>query len=452
MTNEDPFKGWYQQQQPPAGDPADATRDMTMRSPMPGSDATQDMTMRSPMPPAGGPGAGAGAGRPGVAGPGANDPGYGGQGQGYSGQGYGGAPPGGAWPAQPPASSSPGSGYSYGTGYGNPPARTGRRWRFWGRKGRRGRRITLIIGIVVLVLIASLAGSYFWVDGKLHKSVALPAFTGTSAGTNWLIAGSDQRTGISRAERAKLHLGSVGADASDSLMLLHMGGPRPVLVSIPRDSYVPIPGHGSNKINAALAFGGPKLLVQTVETVTGLRIDHYMSIGFGGLAGVVNSVGGVRICVKAAIAPDPFSGFKGMKAGCHNLSGPQAIAFVRDRHSFATSDLQRIEDQRAFLSALLSKATSPGVYLNPFTALPFASTAAGAIAVDKGTSLYDLLQAALALRGPQTGTVPIANAALQTNAGEAVQWNHAQALALFNALKDNKPVPKGLLTGTKVGS
>jgi anionic cell wall polymer biosynthesis LytR-Cps2A-Psr (LCP) family protein len=160
----------------------------------------------------------------------------------------------------------------------------------------------------------------------------------------------------------------------------------------------------------------------------------------------------VRICVKAAIAPDPFSGFKGMKAGCHNLSGPQAIAFVRDRHSFATSDLQRIEDQRAFLSALLSKATSPGVYLNPFTAVPFASTAAGAIAVDKGTSLYDLLQAALALRGPQTGTVPIANAALQTNAGEAVQWNHAQALALFNALKDNKPVPKGLLTGTKVGS
>jgi LCP family protein required for cell wall assembly len=338
------------------------------------------------------------------------------------------------------------------TPYGAPPVKRGRRWRFWGQPGRRGRRITLVIGIVVLLLIASVAGTYFWVDGKLHKTVTLPAFTGTSAGTNWLIAGSDQRTGISRTERAKLHLGAQGAGASDSLMLLHTGGGKAVLISIPRDSYVPIPGHGYNKINAALAFGGPKLLVQTVESVTGLRINHYMSIGFVGLAGVVNSVGGVRICVKTAIQPDSFSGFKGMKAGCHNLSGTQAIAFVRDRHSFATSDLQRIADQRAFLSALLSKATSPGVYLNPFTALPFASTAAGSIAVDKGTSLYDLIQVATALKNPETGTVPIANANFQTSAGDAVQWNKTQALALFNALKDNKPVPKGLLTGTKVGA
>jgi LCP family protein required for cell wall assembly len=436
MTDEDPFKGWYQQQQPPAGNQADETRDMTIASPMPA------------------PGGGAGTGGPGVAGPGVNSPGYGNQG--YGGPG-GGAGQGGAWPAQPPATSSPGGpggpgGYSYGTQYGTTPVKGGRRWRFWGQPGRRGRRIALIIGIVVLLIIASVAGTYFWVDGKLHKTVTLPAFTGTSAGTNWLIAGSDQRTGISRTERAKLHLGSEGADASDSLMLLHMGGPKPVLVSIPRDSYVPIPGHGYNKINAALAFGGPKLLVQTVEEVTGLRIDHYMSIGFVGLAGVVNSVGGVRICVTAAIPPDSYSGFKGMARGCHNLSGTQAIAFVRDRHSFATSDLQRIEDQRAFLKALLSKATSPGVYLNPFTALPFASTAAGAIVVDKGTSLYDLIQVAQAMGNPETGTVPIANAALQTNAGEAVQWDRAKALALFNALKDNKPVPKGLLTGTKVGS
>jgi LCP family protein required for cell wall assembly len=379
-----------------------------------------------------------------------NRPGNGGQGyggQGYGNQGPGGPGPGGAWPAQPPPTSSP-----YGTPYGTPPTRRGRRWRFWGQPGRRGRRIVLIIVIVLLLIIASLAGSYFWIDGKLHKSVTLPAFTGTSAGTNWLIAGSDQRTGISRAERARLHLGAEGADASDSLMLLHMGSGTPVLISIPRDSYVPIPGHGYNKINAALAFGGPTLLVQTVESVTGLRIDHYMSIGFVGLAGVVNSVGGVRICVTKAIQPDSYSGFKGMAAGCHNLSGTQAIAFVRDRHSFATSDLQRIEDQRAFLKALLSKATSPGVYLNPFTAFPFASTAAGAIAVDKGASLYDLIQVAQGMGNPETGTVPIANAALQTSAGEAVQWDRTKALALFNALKDNKPVPKGLLTGTKVGS
>ena len=91
------------------------------------------------------------------------------------------------------------------------------------------------------------------------------------------------------------------------------------------------------------------------------------------------------------------------------------------------------------------------MYLNPFTALPFASTAASSIAVDKGASLQDLLQAAFALRGPETGTVPVANANFQTSAGDAVLWNRTQALELFNALKAGKPVPAGLLSGTKVG-
>jgi LCP family protein required for cell wall assembly len=461
MSDEDPWQGWYQAEQPPGG--------------VPGSDATRDMTISSRMPPAPGNGAGGGRGawpeQPPPSSPGGPGTPYGGGGRsgggrsggssgGSGGSGYGGGSSGGSGY---PGGSGGGSGSGYGGGpgygpaYGTPtsggaPARGGgRRWRFWGQPGRRGRRIALIIGVVVIVIIAGVGGTYFWVNGKLNRTVSLPATTVTSAGTNWLIAGSDQRTGISRSERAELHLGADGADASDSLLLLHMGAGKPVLISIPRDSYVPIPGHGSNKINAALAIGGPTLLVQTVESVTGLKIDHYMGIGFGGLADVVNTVGGVRICVKTAIQPDSYSGFKGMAAGCHNLSGTQAIAFVRDRHSFATSDLQRIQDQRAFLSALLSKATSPGVYLNPFTALPFASTAASSIAVDKGTSLYALVQAAFALRAPETGTVPIANANFATSAGDAVLWNQAQALELFNALKAGKPVPAGLLSGTKLG-
>jgi len=360
-----------------------------------------------------------------------------------------GAPAGGrGWPSQPPPVSDPrepGEPYRGGTPYRG----GGRRWRFWGQPGRRGRRIALIAGLVVLLLIVVAAGSYFWADGKLNKSVTLPASTATSAGTNWLIVGSDSRQGLSRSQDDALHLGTVGADASDSLMLLHMGGPKPVLISIPRDSYVPIPGHGENKINAALAYGGPTLLVQTVENVTGLRINHYMGIGFGGLVSVVNTVGGVRICLSSAIQ-DSYSGVN-LSKGCHNLNGTQALAFVRDRHSFATSDLQRIQDQRAFLKALLSKATSPGVYLNPFTAYPFASTAASSIAVDKGTSLWDLIQAGLALRGAQTGTVPIANASYPTSAGDSVLWNKTEALQLFGALQDNKPVPSGLLSGTTVG-
>jgi LCP family protein required for cell wall assembly len=418
MSENDPWQSWYQET--PPTDPASADRTVSM--PQPSNRPSFEPT----------PGSG-----------GAGGYGAGGYGSGASGGG------GGGWGAQPPLVSPPGTPPVGAPGRGGPGG--GRKWRFWGQPGRHGRRIALVIGVVIALLIAGTAGTYFWVNGKLDRSVALPAFTGTSAGTNWLIVGSDSRKGLTRTEIDQDHVGfDFGTSSSDSLMLLHMGSGKPVLISIPRDSYVPIPGHGSNKINAALAFGGPALLVKTVESVTGLRINHYMGIGFGGLVSVVNTVGGVRICLKTAVDDTSYSGAK-LSAGCHNLNGTQALAFVRDRHSFATSDLQRIQDQRAFLKALLAKATGPGVYLNPFTSLPFASTAASSIAVDKGTSLYDLMQAAFALRNPVTGTVPIANASLQTNAGDSVEWNRSQALELFNALQKDKPVPAGLLTGTKVG-
>jgi LCP family protein required for cell wall assembly len=353
----------------------------------------------------------------------------------------------GAWPSQPPARSRPGGGEPERWGLGG---RGGRRWRFWGQPGRRGRRIALVLGVVVVVLIAGFAGTYSWLNGKLNKSVTLPATSLTSAGTNWLITGSDSRAGLSRAEIDALHVGfDEGTLNSDSIMLLHLGSGRPVLISIPRDSYVDIPGHGMNKMNAALAYGGARLLIQTVENVTGLKIDHYMGIGFAGLVAVVNKIGGVPICLKTAIS-DSYSGVH-LAAGCHNLNGVQALAFVRDRHSFPTEDLQRIQDQRAFLSALLKKATSPGVFLNPFTALPFGSTAASSMSVDTGTSLLDLVQVASALRDPETGTVPIANNNYYTSAGDTVQWNTAQATELFKALKTDSPIPPGLLSGTKIG-
>src|ERR1700761_1885085 len=341
-------------------------------------------------------------------------------------------------------------------GWGPPPGRSpagprpgGRRRRFWGQPGRRGRRIALILTTVVVIIIVAVAGSYIWLDGKLNRDVTLPASAVTSSGTNWLITGSDTRSGLSRTEKAQLHVGSDTDTNSDSLMLLHLGGPTPVLISIPRDSYVEIPGHGMNKINAALGIGGPSLLVQTVETATGLNINHYMGIGFEGLVDVTNKVGGVNICLKQAVQ-DTDSGVN-LKAGCQTLNGTEALEFVRDRHSFATGDLQRVQDQRAFLKALLSKATSPSVFLNPFKALPFGSSAAGSMSVDQGTHLYDLIKAGLGLRGPETGTVPIANADLQTSAGDSVEWDHTKATELFSALKNNQAVPTDLLSGTATG-
>jgi LCP family protein required for cell wall assembly len=350
------------------------------------------------------------------------------------------------WPAQPPDAPARRQQPSRGP-YGPPPG--GRRWRFWGQPGRRGRRITLILCTVVVLIIALVAGSYVWLDGKLNRDVTLPASTATSAGENWLISGTDTRSGLSRTQKDELHVGSDVDNNSDSLMLLHLGGPAPVLISIPRDSYVPIPGHGDNKINAALGYGGPALLVQTVESVTGLKINHYMGIGFEGLVDVTNKIGGVNICLKTAVK-DTNSGVN-LPAGCQTLNGTQALEFVRDRDSFATGDLQRIQDQREYLKALLSKATSPSVVLNPFKALPFGSSAASSVSVDQGTHLYNLIKVALALRNPETGTVPVANADYQTSAGDSVLWNQSEATQLFTALKNNQAVPANLLGSTQTG-
>jgi LCP family protein required for cell wall assembly len=268
------------------------------------------------------------------------------------------------------------------------------------------------------------------------------------AGQNGLITGSDSRAGLTRAQKRQLHTGAAAGHRSDTILILHIpsNGGRAVLISLPRDSYVNIPGYGQNKINAAYSFGGPKLLAETVQNNTGLRIEHYIGIGFGGLVNVVDAVGGVRMCLPTPIH-DPASGLN-LKAGCQTLSGAEALGYVRTRHTFANQDLQREQNQRLFLRALLRKMTSPTTLLNPFASLPAAFAAPAAVKVDTNTHLYQLLQLALALRNPQTTTVPIANANYSTAAGDAVLWDNARANQLFRDLNHDRPVPKSLLTGS----
>jgi LCP family protein required for cell wall assembly len=310
--------------------------------------------------------------------------------------------------------------------------------------------------VVVAVLLILVVAAYFFFDAKLHRRNVLADYSGRpaqGAGQNWLITGSDSRQGLSSSQERRFSTGfDVSGHRSDTVMVLHIpsNGEPPVLVSLPRDSYVPIPGNGYNKINAAYAFGGPKLLAQTVQNATGLRIDHSMEIGFGGLVRVVNAVGGVRMCFKTPVH-DSYSGVN-LKAGCHTLSGGQALSFVRDRHSFGTSDLQRVQDQRLFMSALLRKVTSPATFLNPFSAVPATFGATGALTVDRGTHLYQLLEVAFALRHPKTTTVPISGSIFTPAVGDALQWDHAKASLLFNDLNQDKHVPKSLLSGSHLGS
>jgi LCP family protein required for cell wall assembly len=347
-----------------------------------------------------------------------------------------------AWPAQPPSRSwtTGGAPSSGGGGYGR------RGWRRWLRPRRL---LAILAGLVVLILLAGVA-VYFSVNSKLTKADVLVPTSLPSAGTNWLITGSDSRAGLNRQQENQLSLGhDISGNRSDTIMVLHVpaNGTRPTLVSLPRDSYVHIPGHGYNKLNAAYAIGGPRLLVSTVQNATKLPINHYMGIGFGGLVSVVNDVGGVQMCLKAPMK-DPKAGLN-LKAGCQVLNGDQALGFVRTR-AFSTGDLQREQDQRLLIKGILAKMTSAGTLANPFAIIPAANGAAAAITIDQGTGLTQLISVAFALRNPVTTAVPVASLGVSTSVGSAVTWNTAAATEFFGDLAHDTPLPRNLISGTSV--
>jgi LCP family protein required for cell wall assembly len=308
----------------------------------------------------------------------------------------------------------------------------------------------VLLGVVV-VLVIVIVGGYFYLDSRLVRESALMNYTGRPAdtpGTNWLIVGSDSRAGLSKQQRKEYATGTAAGRRTDSMMLMHTGSGGTTLVSLPRDSYVPIPGHGSNKLNAAFAFGGPQLLVRTVEQATGVHIDHYAEIGFGGFVGVVDAVGGVRLCIKEPMK-DPKAGLD-LKKGCQTLNGGQALGYVRTRAS-ARADLDRVDRQRQFFSALISKANSPGVLLNPFRSVPMALHVTDNFSVDQGDDLVDLIGLMWSMKGVGSGdgvttTVPVGGFGSSPAAGSYLTWDRTKATKLFNALKTDTAVPKDAIS------
>ena len=180
------------------------------------------------------------------------------------------------------------------------------------------------------------------ISGHVARVSAGTAGAPSTGPLNILVAGVDRRTGLTRAQQLRLHVGRVASSNSDTLMIVHVTADhRSVsVISLPRDSWVEIPGHGMNKINAAFGLGGVKLMVRTVEQNTGLVINDYAEVNFLGFVKIVNALGGVDICLPTAVN-DPYSGLD-MTAGKHHVNGVQALMFARDRHSFALSDFQRI--------------------------------------------------------------------------------------------------------------
>ncbi|MEO7754403.1 MAG: LCP family protein [Terracoccus sp.] len=329
------------------------------------------------------------------------------------------------------------------------------------RPSRRRHRLRRVLVVVVLLLVASLAW-LVWVPVSAWNSVARVDNVPTgqrpvdTSGYNYLLVGSDSRAGLTTAQRKALTTGSAEGQRTDTIMIVHVSesGGKPVMVSIPRDSYVPIPDHNSNKINAAYAIGGPQLLTATVEGATGIHLDGYVEIGLGGFADVVDSVGGVRLCVPRDMV-DPKAGID-LKKGCQTLAGADALGYVRSRYEDPMGDIGRAARQRQFLGALMKKAATPSTVLLPWRYTSFADAAAGGIAVGQDTGLMDAVRVLQAMRSVSNDeglslSVPTSDLAYRTNNGLAVKWDTAQAKALFSALKNDEPLtepPPGTTSAT----
>lgn len=315
----------------------------------------------------------------------------------------------------------------------------------------RRRRWPKVLLVLVLLFGFAVVGGYFYLDSRLHRTEALSDYPGRPAagpGTNWLIVGSDSRQGLTRQQQRSLATGFAAGGRTDTMLLLHIGAAGTTLISLPRDSYLPIPGHDPNKLNAAFAFGGPKLLVRTVEQATDVRIDHYAEIGFGGFVGVVDAIGGVRMCPGTAMK-DPKAGLD-LKPGCQTLNGAQALGYVRTRAT-PRADLDRVAHQREFFGALLSKATSLGVVLNPFQSVPLALHATDNFTVDQGDHLVDLMDLLWTMRGAGSGggvttTVPVGGFGSAPGVGSYLRWDRAKASALFGAVRTDGKVPANVIT------
>ncbi|ESQ00135.1 Transcriptional regulator [Streptomyces sp. GBA 94-10 4N24] len=318
----------------------------------------------------------------------------------------------------------------------------------WGRRVKVGLVTFLVAALVVSV------GTYMWASSKLRGEVDLAKVIERpeeGEGTNYLIVGSDSRDGMTDDDKKRLHTGSAEGKRTDSMMILHVGSNGNTMVSLPRDSEVEIPSFkGSDsgklfpaqgrrvKLNAAYAEDGPELLVRTVEYNTGLRIDHYAEIGFGGFANIVDALGGVEMDIPKAFK-DKKSGAD-FQAGKQTLDGQQALAFVRTRYAFAGSDLDRTKNQQKFLATLADQAATPSTVLNPFRLYPTLGAGLDTLIVDKDMGLFDLASMFWAMKGLTGGEGTSMNMPISGSNGGNLVWDKAKKDQLMQQLRNDEKV------------
>jgi LCP family protein required for cell wall assembly len=316
------------------------------------------------------------------------------------------------------------------------------------KPGRKRRWIRLfVVAVLVVVLVAALVivGVGVWVDRSLHRQAVLADYPGRPTaghGTTWLFVGSDSRNDLTPQQESEYSTGDENRSGlTDTIMLIHVpslwSSTSPTVVSIPRDATAQIPDYGTGKINSAFSLGGGSLLVRTVEQTTHLHVDHYAEIGFLGVADVVDAVGGVPICLPEAVHEEEYAHVD-LDAGCQTLDGRDALGYVRTRYAFPDADLRRVKNQREFLTALLHRAASPAVWLNPLRWFSMPRAVIGALTVDEGAHVWDLARLGWALNGsPVMLTVP-------NNSGD-VEWSSDDVSRLFTALENDDAIPAELL-------
>lgn len=272
------------------------------------------------------------------------------------------------------------------------------------RKRRRWLRIVLISAAVVVVGAVAASAAYLYsIDRSITQSIkrenVMPAETPTAAGQsarpssdpeasgalNFVLLGSDSRDP-----------GDSGAGRSDSIMVVHLNKAHDeaFITSFPRDMWVDIPGHGQGKINAAFAYGGTQLMIQTLESLLGTRMDHVVMVDFEGFIELTESLGGVTVTNRTAFSSHGFD----YPEGEITIAGEEALWFVRERKSLPNGDLDRAENQRNVIKAIVAKGLSPDMIANPATFTDFIGGVAQHVTVDSNLSDQTIRDLALSLR------------------------------------------------------
>lgn len=264
------------------------------------------------------------------------------------------------------------------------------------RPRRKPRRMLRSVGLIGLVLMVAGGAGLFFTYQKVQANLKKgqdPRITALQSqlpdgALNILVLGSDRRDVIEgKAKEKRQFKGDVGQRA-DVMILLHIApkAEQAVMVSLPRDLRVTIPGVGIDKLNAAYSYGGPNLTLKTVAAFTGIDINHYVEINFASFQEIVNAVGGVKMYIDTPLF-DKRSGLNIPEPGCIKMNGSTALSYVRARYIDPTADIGRMQRQQLFIRTLLRKVRSVGFLLNPTRWIDLSEAVGNGVRYDKGVDL-----------------------------------------------------------------